>query len=73
MLRFGDAMYLYVVLCMSPIPLSIQISQLEMLNLTQLDFCNGSRNLPGDEILTPPRTLVIKEDPIASVHPYASR
>ena len=60
-----------VVRGVAPVPLRIEVSEVELVLQTGLDPRERARDLPRDEGLPPPWTLVIEGDPVAAEHPVA--
>ena len=56
-------------LTVSPITFGVDISEVQARLLPQRNICHRSGDLPRDERAAPPRALVVKQDPIAGVHP----
>src|SRR3989338_9367160 len=57
-----------IILRITPISLSIQISQIEFILESHFNPSDGHRYLTSHESLTPPGGLVIKKDPVTSEH-----
>lgn len=57
-----------VITGVSPITLGVQVTEVEALLLTERDFCDGARDLAGDESSSTSRRFVVEEDTVRGVH-----
>jgi hypothetical protein len=57
-----------IVLCVSPVALGVDVSEMHAFLLSKRDPSNGDADLARDEILLASRALVVEKDPIAGVH-----
>ena len=56
---------------MAPVAQRVEIAHVKTLVKPGIDPRQSARDLARHKCLTPPRTLVVEQDPIAGVHPIA--